>query len=150
MSDQATTWVNSDGGDVEFKNDQGAPDVSEVADPPPPFQDLGSIAELGWQAQLAWEHILGELPRLDWEDLPDKEKINVVFLVKWLLDNPTSSVSAQHDAWRARKAADGWKDGERKDYQALTNPYMKPFDDLSPLQQRKARLWRHIIFAMVG
>lgn len=147
MTDQGTTWRNDHDDEVAFVT----PDLVEIPEAEiQPYQDLGSIAQLGWQAQLEWEFIIGEPLRLDFGDLPDADKIDVVWLVKWLLDNPTSSVSAQHDAWRARKAARGWKDGERKDYAALTNPYMKPFDDLTPLQQRKARLWRHIIFAMVG
>jgi hypothetical protein len=145
MSEDRTTWTIDKGEEVEFKNTSPAPPETEWK----PYLDLSYIAEVGYAAQLAWEGIIEE-PAPFWWELSLEHKSDVVLLVKWLLDNPTCSIAAQHDAWRAKKVDGGWKYGEEKDDIDKTSPYMRPFDELTPTQQRKARLWRHIIFAMVG
>jgi len=103
------------------------------------FQTLDVITELGWQCHLAWEKIIGEEPRRDWDDLPVDDKASLAESVMWLINHPSSSITAQHDAWRAKKiSAD-------PDHHNLV-----PFDELPFPQQMKARLWRHIIFAVIG
>jgi hypothetical protein len=106
------------------------------------YQQVDVIAELGWQAHIAWERIIGEPPKLDWWALSPGNKVAIVDSVKWLIEHPTSSVSAQHDAWRARMASRGLIENE--------HPNMVPFDSLPFSQQMKARLWRNIIFAVLG
>jgi hypothetical protein len=105
----------------------------------PNFKSLDVIAELGWQSHIAWERIIGEQPKPDWSALSPGQKVAIVDSVRWLVDHPTSTMAAQHDAWRARMAADG-----------LDHDNMIPFDELPFSQQMKARLWRHIIFAVLG
>jgi hypothetical protein len=146
MSESRTTWTIDKGEEVEFTNTSPAPPETEWK----PYLDLACIAEVGWAAQLAWEGVLNDYSSDGFYDITKEDRDAAVFLVKWLLDNPTCSISAQHDAWRAKKVECGWSYGDEKNYGFKTSPYLKPFDELTPLQQRKARLWRHIIFAMVG
>jgi|SRR5580704_16471371 hypothetical protein len=108
----------------------------------PNFKSLDVIAELGWQAHIAWERIIGEQPKPDWSALSPGQKVAIVESVRWLIEHPTSSVAAQHDAWRARKTGAIPLD----DF----HPNMVTFDELPFSQQMKARLWRHIIFAVLG
>lgn len=103
------------------------------------FNKIDVIAELGWQSHIAWERIIGEQPKPDWSAISPGQKVAIVDSVRWLIEHPTSSIAAQHDAWRARMAADG-RDHDN----------MIPFDELPFSQQMKARLWRHIIFAVLG
>jgi hypothetical protein len=138
MTDQQATdsqWINDKGEGVAFGGGtEAAPDDRQN------FQRLDVIAELGWQAHIAWERIIGEQSKPDWSALSNLQQRTIADSVRWLVDHPTSSVAAQHDAWRARKTFDEYKD----------HPNMVPFDDLPFSQQMKARLWRHIIFAVLG
>jgi hypothetical protein len=114
----------------------------------PNFKSLDIIAELGWQAHIAWERIIGEQPKPDWSALSPGQKVAIVDSVRWLIEHPTSSIPAQHDAWRATK----YDAMYRTPYAHGVDPHpnMVPFDDLPFSQQMKARLWRHIIFAVLG
>ena len=106
------------------------------------FNKLDVIAELGWQSHIAWERIIGEQPKPDWSALSPGQKVAIVDSVRWLMEHPTSSISVQHDAWRARMYDDGTRSEPHQN--------MVPFDELPFSQQMKARLWRHIIFAVLG
>jgi hypothetical protein len=115
---------------------------AEPSDDREQFRNIDVIAELGWQSHIAWERIIDEQPKPDWSALSASQKVAIVDSVRWLIEHPTSSVAAQHDAWRARMASRGLIENE--------HPNMVPFDDLPFSQQMKARLWRHIIFAVLG
>ncbi len=104
------------------------------------YRTLDVITELGWQCHIAWEKIIGEQPRFDWDELNEDEREDLRESVSWLIENPTASISAQHDAWRGRHMLSG-----RRDHANLV-----PFDELPWPQQMKARLWRHVILAVIG
>jgi hypothetical protein len=137
MTDQNNSqWINEKGEGVQFGG--GELEKDDRAE----CQRIEFIAELGWQTHIAWERIIGESPKLDWRDLSINQKSVVCQGVQWLVEHPTSSVSVQHDAWRARMASDGPRDTPHEN--------MVPFDELPFSQKMKARLWRHIIFAVLG
>lgn len=145
MIDQTTPqWINDKGEGVQFGG--GKPQEDDRAQ----FQRLEFIAELGWQAHIAWERIIGEIPKPDWRNLSSDQRSVLLQGVQWLIENPTSSISVQHDAWCASKAGNGWEYGEKKDLSRKIHPNMTCFDDLPFSQQMKARLWRHIIFAVLS
>jgi hypothetical protein len=128
----------------QFINDKGdgvafGGGVDGLGDDAINYRNLDAIAELGWQAHIAWERIIGEDPQQEWRDLNDAQKETVRHGVRWLVEHPASSIAVQHDAWRARKHA-----------LSSDHPNMVPFDELPFSQQMKARLWRHIIFAVLG
>ena len=101
------------------------------------YQTIDVVAEMAWETHRAWEKIIGEPEYPPWEFLPPGHKAKVLASVTWLIDHPTSSLIAQHDAWRASLF------GEPHDNAV-------PVDELPFSQQMKARLWRHIIFAVLG
>lgn len=101
------------------------------------FVNLESIAAVGWEALRAWGAVIGEAPWLTWERLTDDAKRECIDNVSYILDHPHSSISMQHDNWRARQAA-------------LGRPDVGPFDSLPFSQQVKAKIWRHIVHAIVG
>ena len=111
--------------------------VEKAADDRATYQTIDVVAEMAWESHVAWEQIIGENVKTHWEMLPPGDKAKVIASVTWLIDHPTSSVIAQHDAWRASLA------GEPHDNAV-------PFDELPFSQQMKARLWRHIIFSVLG
>ena len=101
------------------------------------YQTIDVVAEMAWETHRAWERVINEKINMDWCMLSPGDKARVVASVTWLVDHPTSSLIAQHDAWRASL------NGE-------THDNAVPFDELPFSQQMKARLWRHIIFAVLG
>ena len=137
MTDQTQPgWINNKGDGMQFGGGDPRPDDRQQ------FQSLDAISELGWQSHIAWERIIGEQPKPDWSALSPGQKVAIVDSVRWLIEHPTSSIATQHDAWRARMYADGTR--------SEPHPNMVPFDELPFSQQMKARLWRHIIFAVLG
>jgi hypothetical protein len=133
MENNNTTWRNDKEEEVTF-----APGyIMEPDNDRDLYATVDTVAELGWECHRAWEKIIGEAPRPAWDDLSEFAKDRLRASVKWLAQHPTSSVSAQHDAWRA----DNFDTG---------NPNLVPFDELPYPQQMKARLWRYIIFALMG
>jgi hypothetical protein len=115
-------------------------DAETELDVLPDYRSLDVIAELGWQAHIAWERIIGEQPKPDYNNLSNEHKDAVCRGVQWIVEHPTSSIATQHDAWRSRMASGGIDD----------HPNMVPFDELPFSQQMKARLWRHVVFAVLG
>ena len=121
----------------------------QIIETEPNLKSVEVIAELGWQTHIAWEDIIREDQKPYWSDLSSDQRAAIVESVRWLIEHPTSSIAAQHDAWRARKAGEGWNsryenNGDKQ------HPNMVEFDELPFSQQMKARLWRHIIFAVLG
>jgi len=114
----------------------------QIIETEPNLKSVEVIAELGWQTHIAWEDIIREDQKPYWSDLSSDQRAAIVESVRWLIEHPTSSIAAQHDAWRARRMASVIGD----DF----HPNMVPFDELPFSQQMKARLWRHIIFAVLG
>lgn len=75
-----------------------------------------------------------------YEDNPEDRRAELEAGVRYILEHPATPLSAQHDAWRARNAHRLKPD----------DPRLKPFDELPFGMQLKARLWRHIVHAVVG
>jgi hypothetical protein len=129
-------FVNNEGDAVNFTGPDAPP---EAANDRYMYQTLDVITELCWETHRVWEKIIGEPNYVSWDELEDVERDELKQSVFWLIENPTSSVSAQHDAWRSRKVID-----------ADAHPNLVPFDELPWPQQMKARLWRHVILAVIG
>ncbi len=132
-----TNWIKDNNESVRFTGPTEQP--KEAANDRELYQTLDVMAELGYECHRAWESIIGEKRPPPWEELRATEKDEIIESVKWLASHPTSSISAQHDAWRARMVVID-----------PDHPNLVPFDELPFSQQMKARLWRHIIFAIAG
>jgi hypothetical protein len=126
--------INDNGEDVEFAAGEDAPlDEREL------YQTIDVIAQLGWETHRTWEHIIGDPPRLPWDELSPAAQEEIKIGVKYIIEHPTVPVHAQHDHWRAAMAAAGHD-----------HPNMVEWSELSYSQQMKARLWRHIVHAVIG
>lgn len=109
------------------------------------YVTLETISELAWETHRAWEKILGEPPTLPWDNLSASRQREIMDGVRYILDNPHQPVFAQHDFWRATQHA--------KSPMALRDKQIDNFLDYEYLkwsQQMKARLYRHIVHAIVG
>lgn len=104
------------------------------------IQSLEMICEIGDAAVRALEAALGEQPCIPYPEASADRQSELEAGVQYILGNAASPLSAQHDAWRARNF------GRLR----LDDPRLVPFDKLPPGLQLKARLWRHIVHAVVG
>ena len=144
---------------MPFVNNRGE-QVDLVPDAPVPIDEnnlsrddlvtIENIAKMCWNNHVTWESILGEQPRPPWTVLAEPMQNQVLDSVRYILEHPTAPVAAQHDHWRARMAMDGWTYGLEKSGAAMTHPNLMEFDALPFAQQMKARLFRHIVHAVVG
>jgi len=76
-----------------------------------------------------------------WSVATPEERACWVSGVNKRLHDPDGSPSGRHAAWIASQEADGWTHGDTFDIAAKTDPNMVPFDELSPEQQAKDRLF---------
>jgi hypothetical protein len=129
-------FVNNEGDVVNFTGPDSPPPAANDRDM---YRTLDVITELGWECHRAWEKIIGEEYGCPWDELQNSHKDELRESVAWLINHPTSSVSTQHDAWRSRMVTID------PDHENLI-----PYDELPWPQQMKARLWRHVILAVVG
>ncbi len=101
------------------------------------WQTIQVVSGLAWQVHASWESIIGED---DNENFPDDDELKkVIDSVQWLIDHPSATMAQQHNRWRSIKAMDD-----------PDHPNLVPFEELPFAQQMKARLFRHIVLAVLG
>jgi len=88
----------------------------------------------------------GDMSQKPWECAEQWQRDSAIRGVTFSLANPAAAASAQHDAWMADKAADGWVFGSVKDPIAKTHPCIVPYEQL-PFEQR---VKDHAFRAIVG
>ena len=125
-------------GTVTMAEQPAANEADERAE----LQSLDVICAIGDAAIRQLEEILGfpEQPSLPYLEAPKERQEEIEAGVRFILDKPSSSLAQQHDAWRARNVHRLDKD----------DPRLVKFDQLPFGMQLKARLWRHIVHAIVG
>lgn len=111
--------------------------VDEVFDQRIELQSIEVICAIGDAAVCELEDWLGE-PVSEHENAERMADLEAG--VRFILDNPSATLAAQHEAWKERNRARLKPDDHR----------LVPFDQLPFGQQLKARLWRHIVHAIIG
>jgi hypothetical protein len=104
------------------------------------LQSIETICEIGDAAVQVLECSLGEETADIYPGCAPPRARDVEAGVRFILDNPAAPLAAQHDAWIARNRARLGTD----------DPRLVPFEQLPFGQQLKARLWRHIVHAIIG
>ncbi len=107
-----------------------------------------AIAKACHEANKIFCELIGDHSQVHWEDAPKWQQDSAINGVDFLLVNPDSPPSAQHDNWCAVKVAEGWVYGEVKDADAKTHPCMVPYDQLPYEQRFKDGLFRDIYAAL--
>ena len=83
-----------------------------------------------------------------WDEAPEWQRASALAGVRFALDNPGASPSAQHEAWVQAKIADGWTFGLVKDAVARTHPCIVPYEELSADQRVKDNTFRSVVASM--
>jgi RyR domain len=107
------------------------------------------IAKIALEANRSYCEQRGEMPPPAWEDASEELRESLISGVAFILHNPASHVSAQHERWCENRWAAGWKWGEVKDYDAKTHPCLIDFDLLPVEQQAKDILFRNIVMSFI-
>lgn len=111
--------------------------AEEVSGEKAELQSVEVICAIGDTAVSELEDWLGEEPH-QWSDAERQAELEAG--VRFILDHPAVPLSAQHDAWIARN----------RSRLKLDDPRLVPFGRLPFGMQLKARLWRHIVHAIIG
>ena len=106
------------------------------------------VARVCHEANRAYCLLLGDDPPPPWEDFGGQG--GIIDGVKFVIANPDAGDDGQHKAWMDHKLLDGWRYGETLDRQGKRHPNLVAFEDLPEEQQRKDRLFRAVVLALLG
>lgn len=112
-------------------------------------ETIEQIARMAHEVNRAYCQALGDDSQPAWEDAPEWQKQSAIAGVELHLKGDHGP-EASHEAWMAKKVADGWVYGEKKDPDAKTHPCLVPFDQLPREQQAKDYLFRGVVHAARG
>lgn len=113
-----------------------------------PLLEPAEIARIAHEVNRAYCLALGDLSQLPWDEASEWQRESAFAGVMLHLSNPDAGPEASHEAWAARKVAEGWQYGPAKDVEAKTHPCLVPFAELSVEQQAKDFLCRAIVHAL--
>lgn len=97
--------------------------------------EIEEIARVCHEVNRAICQASGDHSQKSWDESEEWQKESAIKGVQFALANRDASASAQHEAWMADKAANGWVYGPIKDAVAKTHPCMVTYDEL-PFEQR--------------
>lgn len=90
---------------------------------------------------------IGDHSQKSWDEAEEWQRQSAIKGVQFALANPDAPASAQHDAWLADKAREGWKFGPVKDAEKKEHPCMVSYDQLPVEQRLKDHLFRGVVSA---
>ena len=105
---------------------------------------LELISEAAHEVNRTYAAFLGDHSHASWADTPEADR---AILREGVLDvafNEFNPVKA-HEAWTARKRAEGWTYGLTKDPETKTHPCMISYDQLPFEQQYKDTLFESTV-----
>lgn len=106
------------------------------------------IAMVCHEANRAYCRIHGDGTQLPWELAADWQQESAIRGVEFRINNPDTSPMEQHNAWMRDKLKEGWVYGEEKNAEKKTHPCIKPYSELSEMNQRKDALFAAIVDAL--
>jgi hypothetical protein len=108
-----------------------------------------TIAKIAHSANRQWCIHNGDFSQVAWGNAPEWQKQSAIRGVHYLLANPEAGPEASHKSWMAEKLAAGWVHGPVKDPDASppTHPSLIPYEELSPEERFKDRLFNAIVDA---
>ena len=111
---------------------------------------IGDIAKVCHEANRALCESLGDSSQVPYEQAEQWKRDSACRGVEFALMNPGLPASAQHEAWLADKAKDGWKYGPVKDADLKEHPCFLPYEELPIEQQAKDHLFKGIVASLKG
>jgi hypothetical protein len=107
------------------------------------------IAAITHETNRAYCAIIGDHSQPFWADAPNWQRESAIEGVRTIALNPTQTPSANHVAWMAKKLADGWMYGEKKDPEKKLHPCIGPYELLPEEQRIKDSLFLAVVKALL-
>lgn len=107
------------------------------------------IARICHEANRAYCESIMDFSQPYWLSAPDWQKESAVAGVQAILEGKVIAPQESHESWYKHKLAEGWVYGPVKVPEKKEHPCMVPFDQLSPAQQAKDRLFFAIVTALI-
>lgn len=107
-----------------------------------------SIAIICHQANKAYCENQGDNSQKDWDEAEEWQRVSAVKGVEFRLANPNASQSAQHDAWKQEKLADGWVYGTIKNPVTKEHPCIVDYSELPIAERKKDALFQAVVDAL--
>lgn len=111
-------------------------------------KDIHIIAEVCHNAVRAWIQHHGDPTYPTWLLSPGYMKQANIQSVRFIIDNPDSTLQEIHDNWCTNKAKHGWKYGEVKNSVRKTHPCLVPYEDLPLKEKAKNSLFKGIVLSL--
>jgi len=103
------------------------------------------IARIAHEINRAYCQAIGDYSQLPWDEAPQWQRDSAVKGVVFCANNPDAPPSANHDAWLAEKAEQGWTWGEVKDPEKKEHPCFCAYEFLPVTQQAKDHLFKAVV-----
>lgn len=108
-------------------------------------ESIAKLASIVHEANKAYCAAMNDPSQKDWDDASDGIQQSAIDGVKAIIANPNMTAADIHDNWMKFKAKNGWTYGTTKDEAQKTHPQMVEYDQLSPYEQFKDRLFIDIV-----
>jgi hypothetical protein len=109
--------------------------------------NIEQIARICHETNRAYCESTGDHSQRPWDEAEEWQRQSTIEGVQFGLANPTAPASAQHEAWRKEKRANGWHYGPAKDPVRHEHPSLVAYDQL-PLEERiKDHLFQAVVRA---
>ncbi len=112
-----------------------------------PQGTLEHIARIAHEVNRGYCQSLGAIDVPHWEECTPEHRRSMCEGVEMHLAG-FRSPEAAHEAWMAKKWADGWVWGEEKSDEDKTHPCLVPFRQLPPTQKAKDYIFRAVVHAL--
>ena len=110
--------------------------------------DIVAVAHIAWEAYRALCVSQGDHTVDSWYFAPDDKKQAMIASVSHIILTPGITAKMCHEHWVRWKLHEGWTSSNRKDEARKTHPMLMAWDDLTPDQQLKDRLFVSIVQAL--
>ena len=107
------------------------------------------IAKVAHAAQYAYEHVLGNVDIIMWDDLTRDRRLGLVAGVEYVMNVPGTTPEGQHQAWCKHKKDNGWLLGTEVNEKLKTHNLLIPFDKLPRAKQVKDALFISTVLALL-
>jgi len=107
------------------------------------------IAKVAHAAQYAYEHVLGNVNSIMWDDLSRDRRLSLVLGVEYVMNVPATTPQGQHEAWCKHKKDNGWLLGKEVNEKLKTHNLLIPFDELPRAKQAKDALFINTVLALI-
>jgi hypothetical protein len=109
--------------------------------------DLVQVAMICHETNKAYCESIGDSSQKSWNLAEQWQRDSAINGVRFAIENPDASASAQHEVWMDAKFADGWVYGPVKDATKKQHPCLVPYLDLPVEQRIKDYLFKAVVSA---